>query len=46
MGDVLMVLVKLVLLVIAGCFLIGFIGGLLKIGLQLLIVFAGKAIGY
>lgn len=46
MGDVLIVLIKLFLLFIVGCFLIGFIGGLLKIGLQLMIVFAGKAIGY
>lgn len=46
MGDVLIVLVKLFLLFMVGCVLIGFIGGLLKIGLQLMIVFAGKAIGY
>lgn len=46
MGNVLIVLIKLFLLFIVGCFLIGFIGGLLKIGLQLMIVFAGKAIGY
>ncbi len=46
MGDVLIVLVKIFLLFMAGCFLIGFIAGLLEISLQLLIVFAGKAIGY
>ena len=46
MGDVLIVLVKLFLLFMVGCFLIGFIVGLLKVGLQLLLVFTGKAIGY
>ena len=46
MGDVLIVLVKLFLLFMVGCFLIGFIVGLLKVGLQLLVVFTGKAIGY
>ena len=46
MGDVLIVLVKIFLLFMAGCFLIGFIVGLLKVGLQLLLVFTGKAIGY
>ena len=46
MGDVLIVLVKLFLLFMVGCFLIGFIWGLLKVGLQLLVVFTGKAIGY
>ena len=46
MGDVLIGLIKLFLLFIVGCFLIGCLGGLLKIGLQLMIVFAGKAIGH
>lgn len=46
MGDVLIVLVKLFLLFMVGCFLIGFIWGLLKVGLQLLVAFTGKAIGY
>ncbi|MBR2772786.1 MAG: hypothetical protein IKD78_12400, partial [Bacteroidales bacterium] len=46
MGDVLIVLLKLFLLFMVGCFLIGFIIGLLKVGLQLLLVFTGKAIGY
>lgn len=44
MGDVLIALIKFVLIFIVGCYLISFTVWLLKAGLQLLIVFIGKAI--